>query len=1382
MSIIVQTNAFQNNAFQTDTTDYGVGSNTLSSFTSSGAGAVISPLSGSQTSVVSVNRKASFDHGRIAGSFRTILRYPSNGDLLCIGAFSGSSESTLTRVSEGGVQAWSVVVSAAPAVLHANGAVIDPVTEDCYIALSDSTTPSTVVLKISSGGFSVWQIRLTDSITPGSSPISPVSMNLFGSNLYLIGLETFTSSRSGAGVSVLSKATGAHQWTNHYDNGAGGNVSPTLGLANNAIDRLGNFYVCLLDNTANKWLLVKVSSTGAVVWTRSITPSLTTMEGQLGYEVDLNGDVYIATSSTTGAPRDSHLLKFDSTGTLQWQRLVSSSGNVARSGWANLLLSDGYLYVTYVSTISNDHYVGKYSCQTGVGTTHITCSNPNSLSLFASAATTDGNLILGGALEYGAAGVKSALLITPYANVSIETYSQTTGTQVLIDSAGSLTVATPTAPTVTAMTFAATVITGTVAIDALSTTPAHVESLITTATGTVGFPAITGTGANTLESFGQIGGDPAAAYVKLLLHFEQAVPVINSVNAGTVFTSSNFSIVTNPLFGTYGGYFNNTSTTLDTPADAAWNLGANDFCIEAAISFASYTKTARQSFVGQGNGLTTNLSWLLSYEGNSGFTFKYTTNGATGQTINFPFLAESGVYYRLAAVRKGTKLALFLDGKLVAVKTIPNDTVYTSTAALKIGYLEAGGTSTFWGTMDEVRLTNGVSRYDPDVCAVTANPHWANTVLYFPFEQPDNTIADVRQHPFTNGTDYLTGVFLTPRNGNKIGNAYAYGSNVAANNGGAYSSATSSDYAFGTGDFTAAGWVNFTSSVAQAPIFSTILSTAAPSTPPYGIKLYYVSNTTLGIFASTGATPGSTDGYTFAIGNINAAWHHIALVREAGVIKLYVDGVSRTLTQVGNGIPNTVSFDTTRFGLCQSPGDAAAAQLFHGGIDDFFVVKAAVYTGNFTPPTTAWVTPNYQLANAAFADSGNTVSGVGGDPTLFGTGSNAVAAFTSSATGTALVSAVGANTVTAFTSVGTGNVSISGTGSNTVTQISAGVGSVPITGTSANATTQVGTGNGIVGSVPIIGTGTNTVTAFTSAASGVAPVSGAGSNASTQISATTGKVFISGTGANTSTQAASGSGAISILGTGSGTTTQSSASTGTVSVRGTGSNTATQSSVGTGSVSISGSGTNTTTQTGVGSGTSVGASIGIGANSTIQSSAGTGLLLVQGTGPSTVTQSSSGTGTALARGTGANTVAGLTSSGSGNAIVSGSGSNTVAAVTSGASGTLLVTGTATNSPSVSSAGTGTNKVSGTGSNTITQASVTTGVIQITGVMIPLTIPSFTGSGSGRVVDSGILGGLIPDDFDTELFVRDASNDAFVTVISTPFNVTTQRDEQAVLVA
>jgi len=162
------------------------------------------------------------------------------------------------------------------------------------------------------------------------------------------------------------------------------------------------------------------------------------------------------------------------------------------------------------------------------------------------------------------------------------------------------------------------------------------------------------------------------------------------------------------------------------------------------------------------------------------------------------------------------------------------------------------------------------------------------------------------------------------------------GSSIEFDGAGDYLTVDSSDFAFGTGDFTVEFW-----GYAAAPHQDwRTLVTSRPNTAS-SINRFWLGVRANGVLIL----------YTTAFhisSSINAmpvnAWCHIALVRSNGSAAIYVNGIS-----VGTG-----SFTNDLTGSLLGIGDfpVTPTQPFDGYIDDLRITKGvARYTSNFTPPT-----------------------------------------------------------------------------------------------------------------------------------------------------------------------------------------------------------------------------------------------------------------------------------------------------------------------------------------------------------------------------------------------------------------------------------------------
>lgn len=147
----------------------------------------------------------------------------------------------------------------------------------------------------------------------------------------------------------------------------------------------------------------------------------------------------------------------------------------------------------------------------------------------------------------------------------------------------------------------------------------------------------------------------------------------------------------------------------------------------------------------------------------------------------------------------------------------------------------------------------------------------------------------------------------------------------------------SNDWAVGTGDFTVE-WFSNQSSTTQ---FQRIFTVGNFPTIKIGVSIesstfYYWANNSFR-YSSASSTATNT-------------WYHFAVVRQNGVTKVYRNGVQRG-SQITD--TNNITDNTTTFVIGNTNTFATNAALV-GDLTNFRFVKGlAVYTGNFTVPTSA---------------------------------------------------------------------------------------------------------------------------------------------------------------------------------------------------------------------------------------------------------------------------------------------------------------------------------------------------------------------------------------------------------------------------------------------
>lgn len=185
----------------------------------------------------------------------------------------------------------------------------------------------------------------------------------------------------------------------------------------------------------------------------------------------------------------------------------------------------------------------------------------------------------------------------------------------------------------------------------------------------------------------------------------------------------------------------------------------------------------------------------------------------------------------------------------------------------------------------------------------------------------DSTVTDV-----SSSNNIITGNFLVNVAYAQFKGTYGIGWGYNSQNYG--TSPASSDWTFGTGDFTVEGWFYFSAS------YPTQVKTFVSAYPSW--ELQHRSNAWV-----WGHGDPQIISRSYTTGN---KWVHVAVCRSNGVMRMFFDGV-----QQGAAVNNSDDIGSHDLYL----GNLSSAIQFQpaaGYMQDVRITKAARYTQNFTPP------------------------------------------------------------------------------------------------------------------------------------------------------------------------------------------------------------------------------------------------------------------------------------------------------------------------------------------------------------------------------------------------------------------------------------------------
>ncbi|WP_167772985.1 LamG-like jellyroll fold domain-containing protein [Ramlibacter humi] len=248
-----------------------------------------------------------------------------------------------------------------------------------------------------------------------------------------------------------------------------------------------------------------------------------------------------------------------------------------------------------------------------------------------------------------------------------------------------------------------------------------------------------------------------------------------------------------------------------------------------------------------------------------------------------------------------------------------------------------------------------------------------NLVVHGDFEQDETLVEDysAAQQPV-----YLVGDAYVSTEKSKFG-----GASMHFDGSGDYLWIDPSDFNIGTGDFTAEGWFYLEAANLYYPHIFQLASTQGWmfmrfGDSGYGWRLQFATSTNGSQATQYSAAQTQSD--------LLNGWHHLAMTRESGVVRAFLDGDLLTVrNNVFTGPAVTSWVDNTNIIATQVSLSADAPFSFQGYIDEFrFTKGVARYTSSFTPPAAPFEAPSLTTTGVAAGDL-QSVTNAAGHTTQF---------------------------------------------------------------------------------------------------------------------------------------------------------------------------------------------------------------------------------------------------------------------------------------------------------------------------------------------------------------------------------------------------------------
>ena len=250
------------------------------------------------------------------------------------------------------------------------------------------------------------------------------------------------------------------------------------------------------------------------------------------------------------------------------------------------------------------------------------------------------------------------------------------------------------------------------------------------------------------------------------------------------------------------------------------------------------------------------------------------------------------------------------------------------------GTQSAGSGTVTFKASDGVNLVQAVSSFD--ITFVVSNNRYTTMLLEADSDGNDNQIdASPSGRAITEVGNVKSTAFTPYHPGGYSG--WSYGTGGSSDVSYLVPLGVNDSATFGNGDFTIESWVYTFSTTKQQVLFD---QRPASTTGDYVTIL--TTGGQLRVYMQT------ADVIAASVNTAIAAnvWVHVAIVRHNSVLKMYIDGVEKGSVTSNHNISST---PTSRPVIARNGHGTGYA--WNGYLSDFRIVKSAVYTSAFTPPT-----------------------------------------------------------------------------------------------------------------------------------------------------------------------------------------------------------------------------------------------------------------------------------------------------------------------------------------------------------------------------------------------------------------------------------------------
>lgn len=364
-----------------------------------------------------------------------------------------------------------------------------------------------------------------------------------------------------------------------------------------------------------------------------------------------------------------------------------------------------------------------------------------------------------------------------------------------------------------------------------------------------------------------------------------------------------------------------TKLVIDDPSSNLTIAIAQDFTLEFWVKIKNINKTTCLFDWGFHNN-TDELSMFCQSGGDFTIPDVITTYAIPNQTL------QNDNWHHIAISRVSNVGKVFIDGTLIHTNSNYSQAIASTYPGLYIGALKNYAGYNLNGSIGDFRIVKGTGLYTTDFTPPT-EPLTAisGTALLLNMNN-----AGIYDETAKNNIQVI-GNATTSTTQTKYSDASMYFDGT-----GDYVTSSTTAGVIGTDNFTIETWLYPTTSGTNRCIINT--RTADGSTTGFYLGLTSLQYAMFYV-------PGGGSITTPQNSILADSWYHIAVVRNANIVNLYLNGVSVGSSTIGSNFTDTLF----QIGGCPNVS-GSSANYFSGYLEDVRITKGvARYTANFTPPT-----------------------------------------------------------------------------------------------------------------------------------------------------------------------------------------------------------------------------------------------------------------------------------------------------------------------------------------------------------------------------------------------------------------------------------------------